>query len=368
MPIFWRYLLGQYIKVLILSTLSFVALLLVSRLEEIAEIASYGATLKSVALFALYQVPTILPIAIPLSALLSAYILFQRLSQSYELTAFRALGLSLKQILCPLLLAASLLGLINFFIASEIATTTHLKTRKMAHGMMAVNPLLLLQNPKIANLKGSYIQLDPVKQGSEAKNFILAVHNHSSGRLNLVLAKKLKVHKGELKGENVTIISSMPTTKKESVDHLMIENQREAKSDSSGFAALLKKGNLRVVHDHLNLSLLNAKLALHKKSGETFFEKNVQKCYSEIVRRLSLGVAPLTFTLLGASFAIEIRRGRMVKGLLFAMAMTAFSLVTFFIGKSFCHLFFVASFLFLIPHILMIYSSCKTIKRVNLGR
>src|ERR1700722_4320174 len=144
MPLFWRYLLGQYIKVLILCTLSFIALLLTSRLEEIAHIATYGANFKLVFLFAAYQIPTILPIAISISALISSLLLFQRLSQTYELTAFRALGISLRSILCPLLLAGALLGVMNFYISSEIATATHLQTRKMAYALTSINPLLLL--------------------------------------------------------------------------------------------------------------------------------------------------------------------------------------------------------------------------------
>lgn len=93
MPVFWWYLLKNYLKVQILSVFSFIAILLVSRLEEIAQFAALGAKLSYLALFILYQIPYVLPIAIPISCLISAMLLFQRLSHTHELTALRAGGL-----------------------------------------------------------------------------------------------------------------------------------------------------------------------------------------------------------------------------------------------------------------------------------
>lgn len=368
MPLFWRYLLGQYVKVLILCTLSFIALLLTSRLEEIAHIATYGADIKLVLLFACYQIPAILPIALPISSLISSVLLFQRLSQTYELTAFRALGISIRSILSPLLLVATLLGLMNFYISSEIATTAHLQTRKMAYELTSINPLLLLQNSKIAKLKGAYVQLDPEKQGHSAKNLLIAIHNHKTNRLNLLLSKKLETKNDDLIGKNVTLISSLPNSFGDQCDHLVIENQKEAKSKAPEFASLLSRKSLKIAGDHLKFGLLRAKIHSLKKEGATFFEKNVQKCYSEIMRRFSLGLAPLTFTLLGGAFGIQISRGGTKKGLFAALLLSSFSLICFFIAKGVDDLFLIASLLFLLPHALIVYFSNSMLRRVNAGR
>ena len=66
MPLFSRYILKSYLYVLLLCVVSFIALLLVSRLQEIAHFASMGAPPLYLIYFILYQIPYVLPIAIPI--------------------------------------------------------------------------------------------------------------------------------------------------------------------------------------------------------------------------------------------------------------------------------------------------------------
>ena len=62
------------------------------RFKDIARFAALSADGVKTGLFVLYQFPHILPIAIPISALIASFLLFQRLSKTYELTALRASG------------------------------------------------------------------------------------------------------------------------------------------------------------------------------------------------------------------------------------------------------------------------------------
>ncbi|MCC5832879.1 MAG: LptF/LptG family permease [Chlamydiales bacterium] len=360
MPLFWRYLLRHYLKVLALSVISFIAILLVSRMEEIAHFASMGAPLNYLALFTLYQIPYILPIAIPISCLLSAMILFQRLSHTHELTALRAGGFSLKQVTGPILLAGALFSLANFYIASELATSSHLTTRKMAYDLTSENPLLLLQSAKIAKLKGSYLQMGPVRSGRSVKNLLIALKNGSNERVSLCLVKKIALEEGDLKGEGVSIISTAPAQKGE---HLFIENQTGLTSEAKECAGLLQKKGWKIANDHLKISLLRVRTQSLREVGGM----KLAKCYSEFVRRVSLGIAAFTFTLMGLSFGMEISRSRTKRGILSVLLLTAMTLITFFVGKQLDHLFWIASALFLLPHGLITAASILTLSRINKG-
>jgi len=360
MPIFGRYLLKNYLKVLLLSVVSFIAILLVSRLEEIAHFASMGAPLSYLGLFTLYQIPYILPIAIPISCLISALILFQRLSHTHELTALRSGGFSLKQIIGPILIAGAFVSLGTFYIASELATSSHLATRRMAYDLTSGNPILLLQSAKIAKLKGSYVQMDPVHNGKAAKDLLIALNNPSNGRLNLCLAKKVKMEEGDLKGNQVSLISSIPGT---STDHLVIENQETLTSSAPEFAHLLRKKGWKIANDHLKFSLLRVREKMLREEGGT----RLAKCHSEIARRLSLGLAAFTFTLMGVSFGVEISRNRKKRGIFFVLFLTAMTFITFFVGKEFDYIFWIATTLFLLPHLLIVLASLWTLSRVSRG-
>src|SRR4051812_38356814 len=104
MPILWRYALQSYLRVFFLSVCTFITVLIVARFKEIARFTALTGDWSKTGLFIVYQIPSILPIAIPISALIASLLLFQRLSRTYELTALRASGLSLSTILTPLLL------------------------------------------------------------------------------------------------------------------------------------------------------------------------------------------------------------------------------------------------------------------------
>lgn len=360
LPIFGHYLLKNYLKIFLLSVLSFIAILLVSRLEEIAHVASMGAPFSYLARFTLYQIPYILPIAIPISCLISARVFFQHLSHTHELTALRVGGFSLQQIVSPILIAGAFLAIGTFYIASELATASHLATRKMIYDLTSENPILLLQSAKIAKLKGSYIQMDPIHNGRAAKDLLIALKNRSNGRLNLCLAKHVNMEQGNLKGQEVSLISSIPGP---STDHLILENQEIFTSSAPELAHLLRKKGWKVANDHLKFSLLRIREKMLRKEGG----KKLAKCHSEIARRLSLGLATFTFTLMGLSFGIEMSRNRTKKGMICILFLTALTLIAFFFGKECDHIFWLAATFFLLPHLLIIITSIWTLSRINRG-
>ncbi len=76
-PILWRYLLRSYFKIFFLCLFSFVALLIVSRFKEIAKCAALSGSGSKAALFILYQIPFIIPLALPISSLCSSFLLVQ---------------------------------------------------------------------------------------------------------------------------------------------------------------------------------------------------------------------------------------------------------------------------------------------------
>lgn len=176
MPILWRHLLSQYLKVLFLSTAALIALLLTIRLGEIAHLATLAPRPIYVLYFALYQIPYILPIALPISGLISAILLFQRLSKHRELTALRAAGFSLSNLLTPLLLTSAFLAIGNFYITSELATDSHLSASLIKNEVHFINPLLLLNNKHLMKLKGIHFDaMGPSRLGESASHVVISL-------------------------------------------------------------------------------------------------------------------------------------------------------------------------------------------------
>ena len=367
MPVFWWYLLKNYLKVSVLSVVSFIAILLVIRLEEIAQFATIGAKPSYLFLFTLYQIPYILPIAIPVSCLISALILFQRLSHTQELTALRAGGISLRALIAPILIAGVFLGMGTFYIASEMATASHLATRRMVYDLTSVNPLILLQSAKIARLQSAFVQMDPIRNGESAQDLVIAISNPSGKGLNLCLAKRVELAGELLVAKQVSLISSSPSDK--GCDHLIIENQKWMSSAAPQFASLLRKSGWKIANDHLKFSLLRARIADARSQVNKDLKavRVLKKCQTEIARRVSMGLSAFTFTLMGIAFGMEISRQTSKRGIMTVLVLSALTLIAFCVGKELDHLVMISSLLFLLPHAVIAAASLWTLRRINRG-
>lgn len=380
MPIVWRYLLDQYLKVFLLCLVSFIAILLTTRLDEIAHFATLGSEGLIVLWFTLHQIPYILPIAIPISSLISAIILVQRLSTTHELTAFRACGLSLKEILTPLLIASLFISAINFYIASEMATQSHLATGLTKMELRSVNPLLLLHNKHLMRLKGVYSDtLGHSRLGEFAGDIVIAMPNKNNSQINLMVAKNLEANPEVFSGNDVTLITPLSHNNSLQHDPLVIENMGKMHTSIKDFSQILQKKVWTLNNDHLRLALLRARIkdlkmmynALEKtkESSEELkqIQKNINRSYSELIRRISIAIAALTFTLMGASFGISISRNRSNRGLIYIIGLAATYIVAFFSAKSLEHQFLLSTLLYILPHIVIVALSLWMLTRLSKG-
>jgi lipopolysaccharide export system permease protein len=351
-----------------------------TRLDEIAHFATLGPEGVYILLFTFYQIPYILPIAIPVSCLISSILLIQRLSRTHELTALRASGMGLLSILAPILLASIFLSLANFYIVSELSTHSHLSTNMLKNELRSINPLLLLHNKHLMKLKGIFFNtLGSSKLGETASDVVIAMPNKNNSRINVMFAKNLSAYTTQFVSTGVTVITSLDADHDDKHDHLVIENIQEITTSIKDFAQMLQKRVWSLNNDHLRSPLLliklneekqllaNAKLELKPASFQKQIQRNIDRCYSEMARRLSVALAVFTFTLMGASFGISISRNKSNKGFFFVIALGAFTLVAFFAAKGIDHLLVASTILYLFPHALIIVASLWTLNRVTKG-
>lgn len=353
MPILWRYLLKSYFQVLALCVSAFIAILLVIRFQEIACFASSGASVSYVALFTLYQIPYILPIAIPISCLIAAMLLFQRLSHTHELTALRTSGLGLAPIAFPLVLAGVLLSLLNFTIASEITPYTRGLSKQLIYEITSKNPLILLQKDTMVKLKNSYVDLKALKSGKAAEEVIFITKQSSSDRLGIMTAQKLSLKDNLLIGKYVTLISSIDP-KIPTYDHLIIENQKTMQTEAATLTQYLESSEWSSSNEYLRLREILSRESIEGSQRSLKISKGAQL---EISRRVTLGLAAFTFTLIGVAFGMDISRQKRKKGVLWAFGLAAFFMVSFVAAKSFRHTPNTASLIYLLPHF-VIFAFC----------
>lgn len=363
MPILWRYILRHFFQVFLLCVGSFIGVLLVLRFQEIARFAASGAPKLKVLLFMLFQIPYILPIAIPISCLIAAMLLFQNLSHMHELTVLRACGLGLRLIITPLLLAAAFLSVVNAVVSCELSPRSRGMTKALIYEIAAANPLFLLQRESLLKLKQVFFDMKVLKASKYAEEVILVLKNTSTERLALVSAQKLYLKGDQLKGDNVVIISSIDAKKPDGFDHLVIENQEEMNTPASNFTQFTPHTDWQSSYEYLPMKMIFASERL-EKNKEHFLSRSA---VLELSRRISLAFAAFTFTLIGIAFGTEIGRNRSKKRIFWAIALAALYMVCFVTAKSLRHAPIPSAALFLLVHPVIVLLSLKSLKTIARG-
>ncbi len=376
MPIIWRYLYKQFFKVFLLTTFSFIFILIVTRLKEIARFISLTPSIKYVFLFIINIIPYILPIAIPIACLLSVILLFQKLSLTHELTALRALGYSLSSIIFPLLAVASILSLVNFCVISELTSHSQIYSRKVINDLMASNPFYLLENRDKLRKRDFYVDMEIQERGKIAQNLIIITPDKHGKQLNMMLIDKMKIEDGKLIAPSIHMIS-MPPTEGENYDHLIIENGKDISSSAAELTQMMHKTHLHLDPHHLAMPFLLISLDQAKAKLKMLQQKDVEQVaktkkeisffYSEIAKRISIGLSVFTFTLLGISFSIEIGRNKRRMPFVILFLLATVGLISFFMGKMFHHAFPLALCVYFFPHLLCISASLTHLFRIKHG-
>ncbi|HSX37893.1 MAG TPA: LptF/LptG family permease [Chlamydiales bacterium] len=357
-PLFCRYLLKGYLKIFALSVCTFVSVLIVSRFKEIARFTALSGNWLKTALFIFYQIPFILPLAIPISALVSSFLLFQRLSRNYELVAFRASGFSFQSLVSPLLCAAFFLACFNFSFCADLSPFCWRKSRALLYKETSANPLLLMQRQNLVKIKHAYVKMDVKDDCAQANDFMLIAYNKSNRRLNFFSAKQLKIEGSELLGYGLSILTHLQS--EDLFDPLLIENQKEMSTKASILSAALKKHRPRAEPNALGLRLLCCQMREEGKKGP-------HACI-EIMRRISLTVAVFTFTLLGCAFGIEPARRFSKMKLIWTLLLAATVFMTYLGLKEMKGHPVIAFFCTLIPHLLIGICSIGRIALIARGR
>jgi lipopolysaccharide export system permease protein len=358
-PILWRYTVLSYLRVFTLSVCTFMAVLIVSRFKDIAQFTALSSGLGETALFIVYQFPLILPMAIPISALIASLLLFQSLSRTQELTALRASGLSLPAILAPLLALSLLLSALNFFIAAEVSPFYFRESKTLLHKETSENPLLLVQRQRFVKIKNTYLNMKVKNEGKTAKDLILIAYSGSNQRLNLFSARQMNIEKEILRGRDLAIISYLNGDEESSFDPLIIENQALMSTAAPVLSAALKKHRPRLELNALSLRMLQVRVSQGGKQAKI--------ARIEIFRRATLSLAVFSFTLLGCAFGIEEARNPSKKGIFISLFLVLILLLSYLLGKELKTYPFLVPPSLLLPHFLIGSLSFFKLRRLSKG-
>jgi len=90
--------------------------------------------------FILYQSAVLVPLALPLSVLLSSLMTFGNLGESFELVAIKSAGISLLRFMRPLFIVTAIISILAFLFANYVIPVANLKARTLLGDIVYAKP------------------------------------------------------------------------------------------------------------------------------------------------------------------------------------------------------------------------------------
>lgn len=146
MKIIERYVLQAFLAAFFLAWLVLSFVLTIGLLVRITRLLIEGLPLRAIGLFLLVGLPETLTLTVPIALLVSALLVFSRLSADSEIAAMRACGVNLLHVMRWPVLVGLLCTLFGFYINNEVVPRSH-DVRRNLKSLISVDVGLDLLEP-----------------------------------------------------------------------------------------------------------------------------------------------------------------------------------------------------------------------------
>jgi lipopolysaccharide export system permease protein len=146
MKIIERYVLQSFLAAFSLAWLVLSFVLTIGLLVRITRLLIEGLPMKAVGLFLLVGLPETLTLTVPIALLVSALLVFSRLSADSEIAAMRSCGVNLVHVMKWPMVVAALCTVLGFYINNEIVPRSH-EVRRNLKSLVSVDVGLELLEP-----------------------------------------------------------------------------------------------------------------------------------------------------------------------------------------------------------------------------
>lgn len=268
------------------------------------------------------NLPYILTFSIPISAMVSTLLLFGRLSLDGEFTAMRAGGLSTWQIISPVVFGGAMLSIASLLIQYEIAPESRFARRKALANVGELDPVDLLDEGRFVRFPGLEIYVTQ-KDGHNLDDVEVYELNEEGQTIQTIRAQNGKItlfpedKLMRVKLNNVQV--QHPDSDNPSDLTMARIIDMETYEFDVSYQELMDQGKIaRSIKDMRAKQLTQAILfpeEVFEKLEPVRQEKNRMKALVEYHKRIGLGMACLSFTLVGIPLGMTSKRSESSKGM-----------------------------------------------------
>ena len=305
-----------------------------ANMVKVLDFVSQGIPASVFGKFMLYILPIILTFTVPWAVMVAVMLVFGRLSADNEITAMRACGVSILQIVSPILLITFLLTGLCLYLQMEIGPPLLGKSRSMMSLAAAQQPLALFEPGRPLSYKDGnnevVICVDD-KKGNEITGVIFCKTDAKGRILQKINAEHgvIKVH--EQKQElTITLDNCLLTDHSGNADQGAERAYSETFEFSFNYGKEANADKISTKAKYMTQRDLMAEIRRFKALNKDTTELEV-----ELNQRIAFALSPIAFLLLGMPLAIRTSRRETSIGLFISVILAG----TFFLSIILCESF-----------------------------
>ncbi len=278
--------------------------MLLGQLTKVFDLLTQGVDPKIILMYVGYRMPQALGYTIPLGFFISTVLILNRMSLDNEISALRASGVSIQQIIAPIVLLSLGLCILCGFIHLNISPEYQYRAKWLVREAGIINPLMLIEEGRYVEIFDGYIVYVDKKQDTSVRDVHLYILNKKD-----VVVQKIDAYRGEIIVENKRkeIQLTLFNATIESIHPEDISKNQRIKSGKCMFPLsygnkLHKKPLIRRV-DEMKISQLFSRIQIQSERGI-----DTTKLYVELHLRAAMALSPFSFILLGIPLGIRLPR------------------------------------------------------------
>lgn len=285
-----------------------------ARIAKILDLIANGLPIMTFLQFLFYTMPVVFTFTIPWAIMAAVMLVFGRLSADSEITAMRACGISLLQVISPIMLITFFITGLCLYIQLFVAPYTYFKARELTREAAINQPIAMFEPGKPLFFHNTIIYIDDKIDNKILKNVqIYTVDPHDPGNAALDVSASEGYLETDKDNQKLSIVikNSLIIDKKSKQETRVASDEMRWDFD---YGKSLTANPLFRAPKYMTATELIARI----RDVKSISPRNPRmECAleSQLNCRIALGLSPIAFLLLGMPLAIRTSRRETSVGL-----------------------------------------------------
>jgi len=280
-------------------------------IKEVFELLTQGVPLIFVFWFMLYSLPMLLSLTLPFGILVGTMLVFGRMSADNEVTAMRACGISVLQIIAPLIVLTFLFTCLSLWLQVVVGPKFAAAAKELVREVAVEHPIALLKSSEDNELGDYIINVSDITPDGRMRGIQIFEFNSDKSWIR----KDITAQTGQIELDRDERVMTVVLFKAnyqeyESRDAMPKRGISERIQIPFRYDEAFNRQRLTLRPRYMQAHHLFGRMILEARRGN-----DITPLLVELNKRIALGLSPLSFLLLGIPMAIRTSRRETSVGL-----------------------------------------------------